>query len=378
MNAADEFVSSFSTFVKGEKFSMHQIFNCDETGLYYRLLPDKTLAASFEKSADSRKKSKDRVTINACSNATGSIKLPLHLIGKAKKPRCFKGLKMDLFPVKYSGQKNAWMDTGLFYDWFHNDFIPYVREKLAALGLEGRAVLVLDNCSAHPNAEDLVSDDKKIFVKYLPPNVTALIQPMDQGVLKALKLRYKRKLLRRLLIEDDRGGSIVAFLKSVTMKTVITLIAEAWDEMKPDTFRKSWRKILPMEQTKHPIQCALTTSRSVSDTLANLFELAQEDYSDDGKDESAAEYCVHPRSYAIWRGVRIRPCYNPPPEPQPTPDQLEPGCIQGFQSMLMNWDMTWTIVELQNGLKVTGVFLVIKCLLILKSVIWCLKETCAP
>ena len=211
VNAADEFVSSFSTFVKGEKFSMHQIFNCDETGLYYRLLPDKTLAASFEKTADGRKKSKDRVTINACSNATGSIKLPLHLIGKAKKPRCFKGSKMDLFPVKYSGQKNAWMDTGLFYDWFHNDFIPYVREKLAALGLEGRAVLVLDNCSAHPNAEDLVSDDKKIFVEYLPPNVTALIQPMDQGVLKALKLHYKRKLLRRLLIEDDRGVLLLLF-----------------------------------------------------------------------------------------------------------------------------------------------------------------------
>ena len=42
----------------------YQIFNCDETGLYFRLLPDQTLASSFEKSAAG--KSQDRVTINAC------------------------------------------------------------------------------------------------------------------------------------------------------------------------------------------------------------------------------------------------------------------------------------------------------------------------
>ena len=46
--AADEFVSSFS---KDQKFSMDQIFNCDETGLYFRLLPQQTLAASFEKTS---------------------------------------------------------------------------------------------------------------------------------------------------------------------------------------------------------------------------------------------------------------------------------------------------------------------------------------
>ena len=65
---------------------MDQIFNCDETGLNFRLLPDKTLAASFETSADGRKKSKERVTINACSNASGTIKLPLQVIGKSNRP----------------------------------------------------------------------------------------------------------------------------------------------------------------------------------------------------------------------------------------------------------------------------------------------------
>lgn len=41
----------------------------------------------------------DRVTLNVCSNASGSMKLPVHVIGKAKKPGCFKGTNMDLSTV---------------------------------------------------------------------------------------------------------------------------------------------------------------------------------------------------------------------------------------------------------------------------------------
>ena len=62
--------------------------------------------------------------------------------------------------------------------------MPLVREKLKSLGEKPKAVLVLDNCSAHPDAEDLVSDDGAIYAKFLPANVTSLIQPMNQGVIQ--------------------------------------------------------------------------------------------------------------------------------------------------------------------------------------------------
>ena len=99
--AGGEFISSFAGFI--EQHHLTQIFNCDETGLNFHLLSDKTLASLFEKS-DGRKIGKE---INACAYAMGTIKLPLQLIGKAKCPRCFRGLQMDLLPVKYHGQKNA-------------------------------------------------------------------------------------------------------------------------------------------------------------------------------------------------------------------------------------------------------------------------------
>ena len=96
------------------------------------------------------------------------------------------------------------MNTSIFADWFHNEFVPTVQKQLVDIGVEPKAVLLLDNCSAHPNEEDLISKDKKVIVKYLTPNVTALIQPMDQGVLESLKRRYRRKILEELFLEMKR------------------------------------------------------------------------------------------------------------------------------------------------------------------------------
>ena len=73
------------------------------------------------------------------------------------------------------------------------------------MGIEQKAVLLLDNCSAHPCEDELVSDDKKIIAKFLPPSVTSLIQPMDQGVLESIKRRYKRKLLEELVLRMMKG-----------------------------------------------------------------------------------------------------------------------------------------------------------------------------
>ena len=97
-------------------------------------------------------------------------------------------------------------------------------------------------------------------------------------MLKALKLIYRKKLLSRLLIEDDRGESLVDFLKSINMKKVIT---ESWKEIKPETIRKSWQKIIPIPSAKpknaRPVCTSHSDTDSVSEVLAGLFDLAIED-----------------------------------------------------------------------------------------------------
>jgi len=123
-------------------------------------------------------------------------------------------------------------------------FIPGVKKHLTDQSLPFKALLLLDNAPAHPEAESLMSDDSSIKALFLPPNTTALIQPMDKGILEALKRRYRRHLPHKLLLEDTDGRSMVEFAKSVNLKDVVYMVASAWEDIPASTFKKSWNKLL--------------------------------------------------------------------------------------------------------------------------------------
>lgn len=75
-----------------EKYAPEDIYNADETGMFYQLLPEKTLSFKGEKCSGG-KKSKQRVTALLCVNLPGTHKLRPLVIGKSLKPRCFKNVK---------------------------------------------------------------------------------------------------------------------------------------------------------------------------------------------------------------------------------------------------------------------------------------------
>lgn len=61
-------------------FSPKDIFNCDETALFFNLLPNRTLAFKGEKT-HGKDVSKERLTVMLCSNMTGTEKLRPYVIG---------------------------------------------------------------------------------------------------------------------------------------------------------------------------------------------------------------------------------------------------------------------------------------------------------
>ena len=89
------FIEMLYRMIQENYLQLEQLYNADETGLYWRVLPTTTLASAREKEAPGVKKSKDRVTLLGCVNATGQHKLQPVLIGKYKKPRCFKNVNMS-------------------------------------------------------------------------------------------------------------------------------------------------------------------------------------------------------------------------------------------------------------------------------------------
>ena len=49
------------------------------------------------------------------------------MIGKFAKPRCFENLNMNALAVFYKSQRNAWVNSEIFAEWFKKDFIPAVK-----------------------------------------------------------------------------------------------------------------------------------------------------------------------------------------------------------------------------------------------------------
>ena len=106
-------------------FKEEDIFNCDETGLFFRALPDKTLATKGSKCFGG-KCSKDRLSVLFRTSSTGE-KLKSLVIRKAKKPRCFKNVNVSELPVKWEAQSKAWMTGVIFAKWLNQlDRTTYV------------------------------------------------------------------------------------------------------------------------------------------------------------------------------------------------------------------------------------------------------------
>lgn len=70
-------------------YSADDVFNADETDLFFKCLPDKTFTFKGA-NCNGGKISKERVTILLCCNMSGTEKLSPLLIGKPKSPRSFK------------------------------------------------------------------------------------------------------------------------------------------------------------------------------------------------------------------------------------------------------------------------------------------------
>ena len=241
-DAAEAFLPQLQTVVEAEGLVPDQIWNADETGLYWRMTPQSTLAARTDTTAShGHKQAKERVTVLLACNWAGTHKpLPL-VIGKSKSPRCFHHVNMQALPIVYNNSKNAWMTSSIFEDWFHKRFVPSARRHLCSLRLPEKGILLLDNCPAHPPASSLVSRDGNFRVVYLPKNTTSRIQPLDQGIIACFKRYYRTELIRAVVAED---ASIIPFLKKMTIKDACYQLGVAWEQITAASIRATWDSAL--------------------------------------------------------------------------------------------------------------------------------------
>ena len=146
------------------------------------------------------------------TNSTGSHKIKPLIIGHAKDPRCFRGVDMSRIPVIYKYNSKAWMRRDIWESWlshFNSGFRIQNRQVL----------LLVDNAPSHvvSSVNDTLSVESSqssyadfnafnlsnVTVCFLPPNTTSHIQPLDAGIIKSFKSKYKQHYCRHLLSQVE-------------------------------------------------------------------------------------------------------------------------------------------------------------------------------
>jgi DNA-binding Lrp family transcriptional regulator len=205
-----------------KNYSPDDVFNADETGLFFNLLPDKSLVFRGEK-CHGAKRSKERLTVLLCCNESGTEKLTPLVIGKYKHPRCFKHVLT--LPCTYGCNSNAWMTITIF-----EKFLQALDAKMG--GQNRKILLLIDNCAAHPIDTAFLRNVKVVF---FPPNSTSCLQPLDQGIIRCTKLKYRKLLVNEALASLHKSGRKVDILKAMHF------VKYAWDSVKPSSIRNCFR-----------------------------------------------------------------------------------------------------------------------------------------
>ncbi|GBL81922.1 Tigger transposable element-derived protein 6 [Araneus ventricosus] len=203
------------------------IFNADETGLFFNLLPDKTLTVKGENCQEG-KFPKMRLTVLLCTNADGSEKLTPLVIGRAKKPRCFKNVKS--LSTDYTWNKKARMTQSVF-----EDFLRKLDKKMRLQKL--KIILFIDNCTPHLDLKL-----KNMRVEFVPTNCTSQLQPLDLGIIRSFKAHYRKQLVRKLLLFLGSGDLQDASEAKTNVLEALNVISAAWDSVDKKCVTNSFNK----------------------------------------------------------------------------------------------------------------------------------------
>uniref|UniRef100_A0A8C9SKK2 HTH CENPB-type domain-containing protein n=1 Tax=Scleropages formosus TaxID=113540 RepID=A0A8C9SKK2_SCLFO len=244
--ATESFSAMLKEIIKEGGYLQQQIFNVDETGLFWKKMPSQTCISEEEKEMSGFKAGKDRLTLLLGCNASGCCKVKPLLVYHSENPRALKGISKATLPVYYRSNPKASVTVAIFEDWFFNCFIPEVEKYCREKGIPFKILLILDNAPGHPaHLDDFHPNVKVVF---LPSNNnTLLIQPMEQGVMANFKAYYLRATFAQAAAALDRDPNQMVrdFWKSYSLYHGILNIAKAWQALSQNCCISAWKSLCP-------------------------------------------------------------------------------------------------------------------------------------
>ncbi|KAG0148536.1 hypothetical protein CROQUDRAFT_41298 [Cronartium quercuum f. sp. fusiforme G11] len=200
------------------QYAPEDIYNMDETGLFYALPPDKELA---EGQGEEAQKLKARLTIVLATNADGSDRHPLLFIGKTEET-----ITDPEAGIEYRQNVKGTMTPLIFQQWLTSWNVRLANSDRRPV------LLLIDDSSTHklPTGSPL----SHIRIE----STGTISQPIMLGVVQSFKAHYRRRSTGRAIsrVEQLPASEIYA----IDPITAMRLCRSAWNAVSIQTVLNAW------------------------------------------------------------------------------------------------------------------------------------------
>jgi hypothetical protein len=222
------------------KYNPGDVFNMDETGLFYRLEPNRSLATQR---LAGKKQQEERITVALTVNADGTCKLPPLVVSTSLLPHAFSSRHIvcpENLGILWFANEHARMTMRCF-----EKFLLDFERRMADLGKE-KVLLLVDNFSGHQVDSAVATSLTITAVEFLPANTTSKFQPMDAGILQSFKAYYRKALIEHKLecLMTNRDSEIDVY-------QAVKMIERVWRmDVTPQTISNCWRHLFDLDFSK--------------------------------------------------------------------------------------------------------------------------------
>ena len=232
---------------EARKYPADCVYNMDETGKYWKMKPDRSLTTQVE---HGRKKDKARITACLTCNATGTDRLPIWFIGKAKRPNCFKNEYLD--GLQSIGAIWRYNDTAWMNHKIMEEYLRWFNQEMKKQGKH--TLLLMDNFSAHEVAVELLGGLDSLSntkVMWLPPNATSIHQPLDQGIIQNWKAYIQHQFVTFIAQTFDDNKDLS---KEMHVLRAIRWGISAWENsVTSSTIQNCWARSQAIDFGSRPL-----------------------------------------------------------------------------------------------------------------------------
>ncbi|KAI4455909.1 hypothetical protein MML48_8g00001583 [Holotrichia oblita] len=246
--AGQLFKEKFKDVILNEFYDLNNVYSSEEFVLYWKALPGKSVIEEEIKESQ-----QEQITLILCSNATGTHKLPLLVIGKEE---IFNNEEICNSPVVFRNETIILSYNDIFIDWYDNIFVPEVKKQQH---ISSKVLLLIDNDSFHLDDKEATFQREDGIFKLLqfPLNLnTSNIQPMKQGIVTNFKQLYRKYYIETLLVRNKKNTNtnLLENYQNFSLRNASFILASAWNNVSETILVKSWQNLTENFIKPEPLQ----------------------------------------------------------------------------------------------------------------------------